>query len=210
MYRKILGVGTVVGSLALAVSSATGSATALGGGSAKATTSTTFSMVRSTGAVKAGCLVGAKATVTIKSTGPTETMDVFANGLPKNTDFDLFVIQVPDAPFGFSWYQGDLETDANGHGHDHFIGRFSQETFSVAPGTAPAPVVHHGDASSNPATAPVHQFHLGLWFNSPTAANAAHCGNTVTPFNGEHNAGVQALSTRQFPVGAGPLSRIKP
>jgi len=42
----------------------------------------------------------------------------------------------------------------------------------------------------------VHQFHLGLWFNSPTAANAAHCGNTVTPFNGEHNAGVQALRLR--------------
>jgi hypothetical protein len=53
-------------------------------------------------------------------------------------------------------------------------------------------------------------YHLGLWFNSPTDAAAAGCPNTVTPFNGEHNAGVQALSTRNFPDQAGPLSQIQP
>ena len=30
----------------------------------------------------------------------------------------------------------------------------------------------------------------------------------VTPFNGEHNAGVQALSTCNFPDQAGPLRQI--
>src|SRR5438034_426193 len=84
---------------------------------------------------------------------------------------------------------------------------------AAQPGTTPAPVVHTSpipDASSNPATAPVHQYHLGLWFNSPADAVAAGCPGTVTPFNGDHTAGVQALSTRQFRDDRGPLRRIRP
>ena len=78
------------------------------------------------------------------------------------------------------------------------------ETFIVAqpPGGQPAPVVHNQppfpDASMNPATEPIHTYHLGLWFGSPSAAQAAGCPNTVTRFNGDHNAGIQALSTRNF------------
>jgi hypothetical protein len=30
----------------------------------------------------------------------------------------------------------------------------------------------------------------------------------VTPFNGEQHAGIQVLNTAQFPVAAGPLSRV--
>ena len=46
------------------------------------------------------------------------------------------------------------------------------------------------DAATNPQFAPVHQFHLGLWFDSANAARAAGCtGEELvrTPFNGEHN-----------------------
>jgi len=107
-----------------------------------------------------------------------------------------------------SWYQGDIETDSTGRGVGDFIGRFSLETFIVAPGVGAAPVVHAVDANMNPATAPVHTFHLGLWFGSPAAAAAAGCPATVTPFNGEHRAGIQALSTRSFPDLNGPLRRI--
>jgi hypothetical protein len=85
----------------------------------------------------------------------------------------------------------------------------SIETFIVAPGSGPAPVVHHQpipDANTNPATGPVHTYHVGLWFGSPDAAAAAGCPNSVTPFNGEHNAGIQALSTRNL---QGPLRRIQ-
>jgi hypothetical protein len=78
----------------------------------------------------------------------------------------------------------------------------------------PAPVVHNQppfpDASTNPATEPVHTFHLGLWFGSPQAAVAVGCPNTVTRFNGEHNAGIQVLSTRNFPDLAGPLRQLTP
>ena len=170
-----------------------------------------FTMVRSTAAATTGCLPQAKAKVKITKLEGAEQMDIHATGLLPKTEYDLFVIQVPDAPFGLSWYQGDLETDRYGEAEGTFIGRFNEETFSVAPGVAPAPVRHDSpiaDASANPATAPVHQFHVGLWFNSPQDATAAGCGTAVTPFNGEHNAGVQVLSTRNFAPGDGPLGQI--
>jgi hypothetical protein len=171
-----------------------------------------FSMVRSANAEQINCLPKAQADVTITQRGPVEVMRVRADGLPAKTDFDLFVIQVPNAPFGLSWYQGDLESDEHGHADQTYVGRFSDETFTVAPGTAPAPVEHHSpiaDADHNPVTAPVHQFHLGVWFNSPADATKAGCQGAVTPFNGEHNAGVQALSTRNFADGNGPLRHVK-
>jgi hypothetical protein len=41
-------------------------------------------------------------------------MHVEVTGLSANTDFDLFIIQVPAAPFGLSWYMGDMLTDSKG------------------------------------------------------------------------------------------------
>jgi hypothetical protein len=92
-----------------------------------------FQMVVSAGA--ATCLPNASANVTIVPGGPVENMTVSVSGLPPTTDFDFFVIQVPKTPFGMSWYQGDIETDSNGNGHATFVGRFSIETFVVAPGS---------------------------------------------------------------------------
>ena len=170
---------------------------------------TTFSMVRSSGAVTANCILNAKGRVSINSLGNVEVMHLEASGLPPNTEFDAFVTQLPNAPFGLSWYQGDLTTDANGKGIADFIGRFSIETFIVGPGSGPAPVVHPQDAAVNPATAPIHTYHVGLWFGSATAAANAGCPAGVTPFNGDHTAGIQALSTRNFPDASGPLKDIK-
>ena len=81
-------------------------------------------------------------------------MKVSVQGLPKNTGFDLFVIQTPLKPFGVSWYQSDVQTDRHGNGTATVRGIFNKETFTLVPGaTTPTPV---------------HQFHLGLWFNSPS------------------------------------------
>lgn len=174
---------------------------------------TAFKMVRSAKAEGAGCLTNAGADVTIHSVGGVEFMDVSVRGLPPHTAFDLFVAQLPNAPFGLGWYQGDIETDRHGDGRQRFVGRFSSETFSVASGSGPAPVLHHNafpDAQLNPAVGPLHQFHLGLWFNSPADAARAGCPGDVTPFNGEHNAGIQALSTRNFSDLRGPLQEVKP
>jgi hypothetical protein len=203
-----------VGATAVAAAGAVGTVAAIGGGGAGASVPrTAFQMVRSTAAVNAGCLVGAQANVDVSSVGPVEIMRVSANHLRPNTDFDFFVNQVPNGPFGLSWYQGDLHTDHSGHATGIFVGRFSSETFTVAPGTAPAPQVFPTDAAQNPPTAPVQMYHLGLWFNSPADAFAARCQaspTASTPFNGEHNAGVQALSTRNFPDDHGPLRNIQP
>ena len=101
-------------------------------------------------------------------------MRVTVAGLPPNTGFDLFITQVPNAPFGLSWFQGEIMTNQFGEGSAEFIGRFSKETFIVAPGVAAAPVDPFTgimgsilDATQNPVTAPVQIYHLGLWFNNP-------------------------------------------
>jgi len=185
------------------------------GQSPAAAASIEFDLARSTAVVNANCLTDAKAHVTVTSQGQgeAEMMKVQVSGAPPHTTFDAFVIQVPNAPFGMSWYQGDVQTDGKGRGMAIFRGRFNIETFVVAPNTAPAPVTHDElpfpDASSNPATAPVHMYHVGLWFDSPTAAEAAGCPATVTPFNGDHTAGIQAMSTKQFPADQGPLLQLQ-
>ena len=129
-----------------------------------------FGMVVSAGAK--GCLPNATATVRIKPSGPgVDVMDVTVQGLPANTNFKLFVIQVPKPQFGVAWYQGDIVTDKNGRGRQEFVGRFNIETFTVAQGVAPAPLVFTNepfpDASSNPPFNPIQMYHLGLWFDTP-------------------------------------------
>ena len=164
--------------------------------------------------VASTCLPNANAQVSIQSSGAAEDMFISATGLPPNTDFDFFVIQVPNAPFGLSWYQGDLVTDDQGNGMQHFRGRFSNETFIVAPGIASAPIVVNNppfpDAVQNPPSGPIQTYHLGLWFNSPEDAQRAGCANTVTPFNGEHRAGIQVLNTSNYPDSSGPLRNLHP
>src|SRR5690242_17897583 len=59
-----------------------------------------FDMVRSGVAQAANCLPNAKAKVKVTSIGPVEIMDVEASGLPPKTEFDFFVTQVPNGPFG--------------------------------------------------------------------------------------------------------------
>jgi hypothetical protein len=169
-----------------------------------------FDMVVSGGA--AACLPRAEAEVRVIDDGTAQDMFIFAKGLPPKTEFDFFVLQVPKAPFGMSWYQADVHTDEYGNAFQHVRGIFSIETFTVAPNVAPAPVVFGGpfpDASQNPATNPIQMYHLGLWFNSPKDAEKAGCPATVTPFNGEHNAGIQVLNTSNFADDEGPLRKLK-
>jgi hypothetical protein len=211
LTRTLVAAAALAGTAALAagVGNAAPAAHHAGQQSAKAP-AFAFNMVRSTG-TPANCLPNAFARVKITKLEGAEQMRVRVHNLVPDTEYDLFVIQVPDLPFGMSWYQGDIETDKYGDGENTFIGRFNEETFSVAPNVAPAPVVHSTpipDASSNPATGPLHQYHLGLWFNSPVDAAGAGCNPATTPFNGEHNAGVQILSTHNFPIDFGPLRHV--
>jgi hypothetical protein len=175
--------------------------------------SAAFDLVPTPGAVI--CLPNAHGSVTVMSKGPVEMMTVNVSRLPPKTNFDLFVIQTPNAPFGISWYQGDIQTNGSGEGTQTFIGRFNIETFVVSPGAVtPPPQVHTGgafpDAAVGASFGPIHTYHLGLWFDSPADAQSAGCPNAVTPFNGEHAAGIQVLNTANFPADQGPLRQIHP
>jgi hypothetical protein len=171
---------------------------------------TSFKMVRSKAAVDDNCLKGAKAQVDVRTT-PTDQqiMDVSVNHAPKNTEFELFVTQQPNSPFGVSWYQADFTTNNQGNGEVRARGIFSEELFVFAPGVVKAPQVDDQDAEKNPKYDPVHTFHVGLWFGDPKDAKEAGCSGKVTQFDGDHEAGIQAFSTRNFPDLKGPLGNIQ-
>lgn len=107
-----------------------------------------------------------------------------------NTSFTTFVVQHATSPFGLGWYQGDIQTDSRGRGVADFTGIFNEETFIVA----------------NP---PVQMDHLGIWFADAADAVNAGCSATVTPFDGDHAAGIQVLNTSNFADGNGPLLKLK-
>ena len=152
-------IGLAAAALSIGLTSAGASPTA----PAKHDDSFSFKLVPSPG-IKA-CLphLGGNAKIT---TGKlNDTMTVSVHGAPPNSGFDLFVIQLPNKPFGLSWYQSDVQTGRNGVGSATVKGIFDSETFTVSP----------GGTTTVPAGAtipPQHQFHLGLWFNNPR-----------TPFN---------------------------
>ncbi len=155
--------------------------------------SVSFNMVKSAGA--AACLnATARGRVTISNLGSVQNMLVQVFGLPPNTEFTLFVINTPTAPFTPAWYQGDITTNASGKGVVDVTGIFSDETFILNPGAPPVPS---------------QLTHLGIWFADPNAAAAVGCPNTATPFDGDHNAGIQVLNTSNFAAENGPLQRIK-
>jgi hypothetical protein len=160
---------------------------------ARAGDSFTFNMVKSAGA--ASCLkTTAHGRVTISDLGPVQNMHVEVASLPPNTSFTLFVISTPTAPFVPAWYQGDITTNVNGNGVLDVTGIFNDETFILNPGI--------------PAV-PVELDHLGIWFADPTDAANAGCLDTPTPFDGDHNAGIQVLNTSNFANDKGPLLRLK-
>src|SRR5215831_21268320 len=74
---------------------------------AEAGDSAVFNMIRSAGAIS--CLDNtAFGRVTISDLGPVQNMHVEVFHLPAKTKFALCVIQVPNKPFGLSWYQGEI------------------------------------------------------------------------------------------------------
>jgi hypothetical protein len=195
------GLGTAAAGTALAMSLGLTAASASPVSSAAAPANShsfTFALVPSPG-IKA-CLPHLGGFATITPGSQNDLMQVTVFGAPRNADFDLFVIQQPLKPFGVSWYQTDVNANSHGVGQASVRGIFDRETFSVSLG-------------GTTTFAPTHQYHLGLWFNDPNLPFALGCEPgakvaAVTPFNGEQHAGIQALNTAEFPVNAGPLSRV--
>jgi hypothetical protein len=142
----------------------------------------------------------ATATITITNRFATgaqnDVLTLRAQGLPKNTGFDLFLVEHSPldagfSGFGFGWYQSDLQSNDEGEASVRVQGIFDKETFIENP--------------ADPFT-PIHTYNVGFWFNSPTE-QAAVCGGATPaagPFNGEQNAGLLALITS-----GGPLELVR-
>ena len=70
--------------------------------------------------------------------GDFENLEIVISGLPANTVFDFFIIQVPDRALrGRSGTWATLRPVGAASGSAIFIGRFSSETFIISPGVAP-------------------------------------------------------------------------
>jgi hypothetical protein len=72
-------------------------------------TEMTFHPLRSPASKGSALTPYARDTVKIRSISAFAIMTVSVSVLPPNTAFDLFLIQVPNLPFGLSSYQGEPE-----------------------------------------------------------------------------------------------------
>jgi hypothetical protein len=150
------------------------------------------------------CLRGTKGTPTAKVTvvegSLNDTLTLSLSNVKPNLGFDLFTIQRTNllsngtidpnfTNFGLAWYQSDVQANKQGKASVKIQTILVDQIFGFDP-----------DVS----LAPTNTFHVGIWFNNP--ADAAACGFTgVTPFNGDHNAGPNAMISLPGSSGLGPL-----
>ena len=177
--------------------------------------STTFTFPLTVSPGAATCLPNAKGVVIDHTFGNVENLNVTVSGLPANTDFVLFIIQVPNSPFGLAWYNGDILTDDTGTGVINAVGRFNIGTFIFSMGAVPSrnvfpspPAVVPNSTTGALTNGAVQIYHLGIWFNTPEDAAKAGCPDTATPFTSDHRAGIQVLNTATFPDNEGPLFHV--
>jgi len=55
-------------------------------------------------------------------------------------------------------------------------------------------------------TVPVEMDHLGMWFADAADAVNAGCPGTVTPFDGDHQAGIQVWTPATLQTGKDPFA----
>jgi hypothetical protein len=156
-----------------------------------------FTLVPASDAV-AACLPDAKATVTVAPLADirgTDALRLKVSGLPPNTDFVLFLTELPVPPFGAVQYIGDYTTDKEGKGSVK-VNAIILEAFS-------SQLV---DADCDPNTPPIrHRVdlkHMVSWFADPAGDEFCLPGSGATPFDGDGQAGSAVLSSRNALPGA--------
>jgi len=147
-----------------------------------------------------------EATVSVVRGSLADTLYISGKNFQPNHGFDLFTIQRSKllangqldpnfTNFGQAWYQTDLETDAYGN-------------FKGSVKTILLDQIFGFDPEAN--LLPTQALHVGFWFDSPN--DAAVCGFNVskpTPFNGQHQAGPNAMiSLPDATTGLGPLCTV--
>jgi hypothetical protein len=133
----------------------------------------------------------------------SDILILHAHHLKPNLGFDLFTIQNSNLlsngevdpkfkNFGLAWYQTDVQADGEGETEVAIKTILLDQIFGFDPAAG---------------LAPTHTFHVGFWFNRPEDAEA--CGfdpTKPTPFNGEQNAGPNAMiSLPDASTDLGPL-----
>jgi hypothetical protein len=150
-----------------------------------------FRLAPSTPAI-AACFPKLKAQVEVDLETATKGRDEFeisASGLPPKTDFTVFLLEVPGAPFGAAEYIGDFTSDSHGRGHN---------TFKLIVAEAFASTLVNG------ARVRADLNHVGFWFADPAGDDGCFGPGkgAVTPFDGDNEAGVQVMNSANALPGA--------
>jgi hypothetical protein len=143
------------------------------------------------------------ATVIVQRGTDNDVLILRAQHIKPGLAFDLFTTQNTNlladgqlnpafTNFGLAWYQTDLEADSNGNVEATIKTILLDQIFGFDPAVA---------------LSPTNTFHVGFWFNNPN--DAAACGfnpQHPTPFNGQHQAGPNAMiSLPNSVTNLGPL-----
>jgi hypothetical protein len=167
----------------------------------------TFNLVAQTKFINCLGVQGGKTptgTVLVKRGPLRDTLTLTLANIKPHLAFDLFTTQNTNllsngqtdpnfVNFGLAWYQSDVEADANGEAKVVINTILLDQIFGFDP---------------NASLSATHTFHVGFWFNDPKDAQA--CGFDITkptPFNGEQNAGPNAMiSVPNAITNQGPLN----
>src|SRR5215475_12900990 len=114
-----------------------------------------------------------------------DTLDLHAEGLRPNTTFAVFLTEMPVAPFGSVQYIGDFTTNAAGRGSVR-VDAIIEEAF----------------AFNNITGVRTDLNHIVFWFADPADDEDCVPGSAPTQFDGDDEAGVAAMSSKNFLPGA--------
>jgi hypothetical protein len=132
----------------------------------------------------AACFPNAAARVTVfprEEVRGVDTLHLRAWGLPPNTTFAVFLTEMPVPPFGAVQYIGDFTTNAAGRKHVR-VDAIIDEAF----------------AFNNITGVRVDLNHVVFWFADPADDEDCVPGSAPTQFDGDGEAGVAAMSSKDF------------
>jgi len=147
----------------------------------------TFTLVPASNAV-GNCLPDATARVTVfpkEDIRGVDTLDLKAEGLPAHTTFAVFLTERPTGNVGAVQYIGDFTTNAAGRGSLR-VDAIIEEAF----------------AFNNITGVRKELDHVVIWFADPNADEFCVTGSASTPFEGNGQAGIAVLSSKNALPGA--------
>jgi len=148
-----------------------------------------FTLVPASDAIKnSSCLPNATAKVTFfpkEEIRGVDTLDLKAEGLSANTTFAVFLTELPVPPFGAVEYIGEFTTNTAGRGSMR-VDAIIEEAF----------------AFNNITGVRKELDHLVIWFSDPNADEFCVTGSASTPFEGNGQAGIAVLSSKNALPGA--------